>query len=341
MKKKCILAICIVVIIGLFIILIKASGYEYGKAYNLTLDGKGLRLIEEGSIEESMEYTAVDHESEIDSFENINLNADIGNVNIVPGDKDSIKITSSDSKYVADYKVRNNTLTFTQKANHKIFNKSTYEITIYYDKTKEYKDININLDYGDLTINDIKCNKLIIDNDCGSSTLNNVIAKENKSSLDAGDIYINSCEFEKLDVKNNLGNIDLNDVEVFNEATANCNCGDIYVKLCKFEKLDVENDLGNIKLNDVEISKGVTAECDAGDIKVSGILNGISDLSNNLGNITANIKGISDDFKIDADTNLGEVIVDGEDLGGKARYGSGDNILKLDCDSGNINIDFN
>ena len=88
------------------------------------------------------------------------------------------------------------------------------------------------------------------------------------------------------------------------------------------------------RLNNADIDMGV------GKLNLTSKISGKSSIDYGIGETNIVLLGGSDDYKIDLDKGVGEVVVDGRIIGNDIIYGAGKNYIEIDGGIGSLNITF-
>lgn len=125
--------------------------------------------------------------------------------------------------------------------------KDDYKMIVILPEGCDITNVKIDVDAGNVVLDDFDCENIKIDADAGNVEVNNSKASKVVLSADAGNIHMDNLEAEKLIVDENLGNI-----ELFGG---------------KIPDIKVESDLGNVELEG-EFDT-INAECSLGNISVN------------------------------------------------------------------------
>ncbi len=128
----------------------------------------------------------------------------------------------------------------------------------------------------------------------------------------------------------------LENIEIISEA------GNVKVNGIDAKRLEAELDVGNIDLSSCSIAD-IEMKNDCGNIDIESTVSDILDLSNDMGNIDVKLIGNIDEYVIDAETDLGEVKINGDDKRNSysQRPDTADKHLKAENDCGNIHVRIN
>lgn len=120
-----------------------------------------------------------------------------------------------------------------------------------------------------------------------------------------------------LDIMSDIGDVKIKDLKV-EECTGKVDLGELEITGSTIEKLDWENDKGDISLEDCSFQK-VDLKIDLGEVVIQ------------------NAKQLTG-YEIDAQTNVGEVKVNGEEYGRKCKINGSVGKMRIRVDLGDIKI---
>ncbi|NLK28693.1 MAG: DUF4097 domain-containing protein [Clostridiales bacterium] len=140
----------------------------------------------------------------------------------------------------------------------------------------------------------------------------------------AGEVEADVIHARKGDFSVDAGRLEIASLQVLENSYYHVGAGEMVVDY--------------ISANDVKINCGV------GDVRIDGIITGNSTIENNIGSVELNLFGKQEDYSYDVNTNIGDVIIDGESIGGLAQHRKIDNkvgnSLTINCDIGKVIIYF-
>lgn len=179
--------------------------------------------------------------SKIDSFDKININANISNITIMQGDEYAIEY----SLYTDDvYSIDNNELSLTEHYEDNTLNiwnlfypdKSKSFIIVYVPDNITLHQTLLNSSVGDISINHCSINNVSITTSTGNSTLDNITCNELDINSSTGNIDCMGQINEKLVASTSTGNIDAsNDLRCnmnLNSSTGNIDVTSRYNSEC-------------------------------------------------------------------------------------------------------------
>lgn len=224
-------------------------------------------------------------------YQGIKVDLDMAQLTIVKGDTPGINYNLP-AELVPDVNVEDGILHIENKKNQSFNLKSfidNYNLEIVVPKDAQLETIEVNVDLGDIRINEIDCRKLTVNADCGNiivkdintdiiavnADLGNVQAEkvsfgETNISVDAGNIQVNGCKAQTIEAGANMGNVEFRDM-VFTSGKFNADMGDIVV--CgDYDAIDAKCSLGAVNLETVkpESEVNIHASVDLGKVTVNG-----------------------------------------------------------------------
>ena len=226
----------------------------------------------------------------------INIKADIGDIDISYGDTLEVK-TIYPEKHIPTVTYKDGVLDVKAIYHSEInlglsaIGEDKYSMNIVIPRNSVIKNTSIEVDLGDVDMNDVDSEKLYIDNKLGDIEVRDSEGKSADLVLSLGNLKVNNGKYTELDVDNSLGDINIDGD--FQNIDLVCDGGDVDVKTTgKTDYVKVVNNLGDIDLNgDFDT---IDASCDLGDIDIV-------------------VKGEVDKNKISIKSDLGDVTVNGED----------------------------
>ncbi len=243
--------------------------------------------------------------SETLTFSNISeilISADMSDIEIIGGDTNEITLTYFTDK-INQYDI--------QTADGVLSVKSLPGI---YTRAKWYDYINLDL---------WQKHEIIL-------TVPRSLAAEINLDSDFGDIKIEGIECQNLSIENDFGDIKANDIECQSLSIEN-DCGDIKISDCTLGSLVCNCDYGDIRITQ-STADNLTCSDNCGDIKLDGFSGKNIKLDTSLGDIKATISGKREDYKINAQTDLGDKNI--------LNKTDGKNTLDLKTELGDINVTF-
>lgn len=209
------------------------------------------------------------------------------------GDKDRVKVDTKSGKLLITLKGK--------KCFGFCFNQKIDKVELYIPNTFA-KDLEINNDYGDITIGDFPQAHISVEEDYG-------------------DVFIQSGN--EVKVENNYGDIEIEEANIAHvkESAGNVTIG-------KVQDAIVHNNFGDIKVQEVLHFMDIKQDC--GDVKIEkAILNKDSKIENHLGDIKI---GETNEIYIEAKTSLGDTKI-------KQNNHKADVTLQIENSCGDIKVD--
>ena len=146
-----------------------------------------------------------------------------------------------------------------------------------------------------------------------------------------------------LHVSQNVGRINLDNINA-DQLTIELDGGDVFVTEANCLSLDVDIALGNCRVSGLTADR-VESSVDAGNLSLDGKITNTGKFKCQLGRIALQLDGRAGDYSIDAKTDLGSITIDGARVnsGSYRPLGTASDAprLSLDCDLGEISLNFN
>ena len=207
---------------------------------------------------------------EIDSIDNLEVLSSAGDINFKEStdgkirviaygqDENDLEVTLNENKLKVDYSKYKNTGWG--------FNNYVNDIIVYIPKDYS-KEINIDLDYGNVEMIDLENATINIKEDCGSIKLGKV--KNTSIENDYGDVEIEAI-LNKCTIESNCGDIKINKIQIAQNSYIKSDYGDVKISEINDIYIDAKTDLGDVKVSQSNRHSEITLkiEDDCGDIKV-------------------------------------------------------------------------
>lgn len=124
-------------------------------------------------------------------------------------------------------------------------------LTITMPENVSVTDFSMDMDLGDVDINDIKADVLDMTLDLGDLDIKNCNVATLTANLDLGDVTVENTDLKKTDVESSLGDVNITDCE-FDDMTVTADMGDIDIKSAKSLEeymIDADVDMGKVRVN--------------------------------------------------------------------------------------------
>ena len=265
----------LLIIIGtstLFVMLLNGNFKINGFKFSI-----GNSYIKEIAIDEVYENT----------FDDININTNAGNINIYESKDENIKLVIHNKKENTTVNIDNSTLDInakSKKCNFFCINPKIAKVELYLPKDFD-KDVKITTQYGDIKIEKFENGNFDIMSNYGDvkiDTVNSAILNLNYGDIKVntvnelitvsnyGDIKVNTVN-SVLDINCDYGDVELKNVNLTKDSTIKDDFGDIEIKNIKGVYIDAKTDLGDVKVKNNDRSSDITLsiKVDYGDIEVN------------------------------------------------------------------------
>lgn len=154
-------------------------------------------------------------------------------------------------------------------------------------------------------------------------------------------IYLPEKKLQSINILMEAGCAKLYECEA-ESFTIEMQAGALYgVEAQKFNEFTAELKAGNIEMDKLYADKG-TVKCELGNFSMSGGALGSADIECQIGNVEVFMRGKEEDYQYDVKVELGDAdIGDVSYSEQKLQRGSdSNNQIKIDCEMGNVTVDF-
>lgn len=169
-------------------------------------------------------------------------------------------------------------------------------------------DADLHSDFGNLSVSDMEGN-LSADTNSGDIYTQRIEARQKTISLETefGVIELEQVRAHSIEARTNNGKVDIEDIGATGEVTLHSSFGDIQIMDSSCISLTIDTSSGKISINGINVRDMLVASSDFGDIAVEQVNASGYDLSTNSGNIS-----IHDGFgSIKAYTEFGGIVISG------------------------------
>jgi hypothetical protein len=206
-------------------------------------------------------------DTKLESFENIQVNVDCGNISMKPaqswgisydiyGNEPSFEV-SDNTLYVNFDGSKNSNTGFVFNMDFDFFtgkNKGVSELCIYYpeDKNIDLEKVNIVTEYGDISLDNLMCDHVQINNGCGDVKVSSSNFKSCSIEMDYGDFYACKTNFGDSDFKLECGDLQIEESQAC-DMNIDAEYGDMNISLINSENIkygyDIKTEFGDFSLN--------------------------------------------------------------------------------------------
>lgn len=163
----------------------------------------------------------------------------------------------------------------------------------------------VEADLGNVTVTDLKSEKVTVECDAGNVTLEEVSASKELTVIQSmGGVTLKDCTGKELTLSNDMGAITATDCD-FGKSSVTNSCGDVTLVESTFESLTTETDMGNCTLEEVAVKGLVECTADMGNVELDRLESLDITLTADAGNVTGTIQGMQEKYQITADTDMG------------------------------------
>ena len=308
-------------------IVLSAIGFWINKGKGFNIYWKDYRFVydkDESAISE-LDFT------ELDAFEEINVDIDSADVQFKQGDDYGISYRVEGD--APTYSVENGVLTV-NKSQDSIavvnfnFNFISQErsniITIYYPAGEDvsFTSINLTNHFGDINVTgDFEADNLDIVNDSGDVYLTG-LSGAMIVELNFGDLTIEDSTFESLDIDNQSGDCTMDNVEIAGNTSISNEFGNSEASNCSFNEITANMECGDLDFINCVYSANVNIEESFGDVSVEG-------------------ECTTDSFGFDLDASFGDISVQGNsiDQSSYSENSDADIVFTVSNESGDTSVE--
>lgn len=264
-----------------------------------------------------------------ESFASIDCQTDIMDIVVQPAKGDICTISATnmpdDRIYVT---VKDGTLCIDTKSqkknwwyNHFQFGIAlpTPEVTISLPEAV-YENVTLQNDIGEIQVHDLKADTISVENNTGDCSLQSITCKNLSVFNDIGGTSLEQIQIrEKLEIQQNTGDIALRDCIGNGSGTIQSDIGSLQITDSTLVRTEIDSDTGNVNLRDCTLYDHCKIE-------------------NGTGDVTCVLYAEKDSCSVDAETDVGDILVNGEKSG--YRIPNAMNTLTIRTDTGDIRVDF-
>lgn len=202
----------------------------------------------------------ISDESSLVAFDTINLDANVMELVLKPGEDYGISYSCTEG-LVPTYEVKDQELIVKQEEKKTFWGNNKCSMTITIPENKELAHVYMDINVGDVTVENIDMDTLIVESNIGDLNIKNINANDLTITCDTGDIEVDKVTFTNLDIRADVGDVDVTSAQSLEDYSfeMNCDVGEITIN---------DDDCGNE--HNVKGSKGtVIIDSDVGDVDVN------------------------------------------------------------------------
>ena len=183
----------------------------------------------------------------------IDMDVDFMNVRIDSHNGSEVVATYTGSDRLKPIiEVKNGTLNITQKQKVKVsLTSEKTSFTLMLPSDKPLKEVEVDVDMGNVDMNNFITENLIIDTDMGNIEGGNITADNTDISADMGNVSLTGMEFASLGIDTDMGNVDITSKKSLENYAFSCNA-----------------DAGNININGKKVSKDYMTTGSEGTVRI-------------------------------------------------------------------------
>lgn len=212
--------------------------------------------------------------SETKQFDGVNIrsivtNMDVGDINIKESENNNIrvnihgklsKVKADDLEFNVEEKADTLRITIDQKDSFKFslsslvnFNLGSIDLDIELPD-KVFEKVEVATNVGDININEVRANELLITSDVGETIVNQIAVQQASVKSNVGDIEISEAT-GAFDIETDTGEVELHMIEVTQDISIESDVGDIEVTFSQQPEnliVDLKSDVGNVHVEGLQ-----------------------------------------------------------------------------------------
>ncbi len=330
---------CVCIGIGLAM---GTAGYFLGGWNGIAWDGEHFQVMEPAETSRRQIKETISRE-----VKNISVDVDMADVSFQISDHYGVEMTYYEPNNKLEYLMKGDTLQI--RSNHGksnflfqmgFFTQKTPMVTVYLPESAVLERLEVNNGCGDLSAQGVTAQEMALELGLGDMSLNGLSAQDMKITNDCGDVSLEESFAKTLEASLQMGDLSMNGVKAQRVTAIGNDCGDIDLNGCDLGRVEELLDrLGDITAQDLT-ADGIVVKCDSGSVDLHGKLTGDIQAVVDLGDLTVTVLGKRDDYAVKANTDLGEVRVDGEEKPTYESQPSAPNQIDAQVDCGDAQINF-
>lgn len=157
------------------------------------------------------------------------------------------------------------------------------------------------------------------------------------ASSDLGIVKVRDIEAEEMTLSSNLGDVTAENVTA-QEIDLGSDLGRVNATALHTQELRLNANMGDIEATDVTVTGLLEFDCDMGKVSLSGNLADVSG-SCNMGDVLLRTSGAEEDYDYDLSCDMGKVNLNGDKRGNDySRNHGAPHTISIDADMGNIEV---
>lgn len=233
-------------------------------------------------------------------------------------------------------------------------------LTESYDEFQDVEELNIDLKYGELIINESDSDNYVVKaedvltgytcvNENGKLTIKDNIKSEWRIGVGNDyhpiiNLYIpKDVSLDKIKIDIGAGSVSVSSMKS-DKLSIDIGAGKFEADNISADESEIDVGAGSLLINQL-VTDEITLNCGTGKLEINGMINGDADLECGLGNITLSLSNEESDFNYDIDCGIGNITLANQSIGGiatkKSINNKADANMDIECGVGNIEINFN
>lgn len=219
----------------------------------------------------------------LEAFDTLEVDVDLGDVRVTAGEDYGVSLSWSGERYTLDFTCEDGTLRVKSHSSGSLGPGEQFSgsVEVFVPEGTVLRRVSLDTDLGELTVEDLRCRELIVDDDLGSVTLRRTEAERADLSLSLGDLEGEELTVTKeLTADNDLGSMSLSG-DLRGEIALSCSMGGLSFSTDAPREsfgYELKVSMGTLKLDGAEQKERaertggpnwLEAKTDMGDLEVS------------------------------------------------------------------------
>ncbi len=202
--------------------------------------------------------------------------------------------------------------------------------------TLQAAETDLSLESGDINVKRVQTDSLLIKDSFGNVSIGSSDAANSTISIESGDVKLDEMKGKEAEIITSFGKVAVGDAAISDRITCKVESGDIEFETLETKEATFKSSFGKVTGNCLN-AESVFVEIESGNFIVDDLTASTVDGSTSFGGMELGLRESVDDYSINAQTEFGEVKVNGEEQGEhyNAKQASG-HTLSLKTESGDI-----
>lgn len=193
---------------------------------------------------------------------------------------------------------------------------------------------------GNIKLENVKSEQFSVEDDYGDLDMRQVVMSDANITLDSGNVKMNEVSSSTLTLYNKYGSLDMLKVSM-PSADIKLDSGSVKMNEVSSSTFVINNGYGDVTGDTVSIEKAIM-KLESGNLKLNTFTTDQIDIQSDYGSVTMDITSPITDYEYDLSTDYGSIEINKQKMGDTYHSlqssDSVDSLIKVNCQSGDINI---